>query len=286
MKRLKRRRSVQFPPARAFTLVELLVVTAIVAVLAALLLPALASAKSRAMSATCKNRLHQMGLALQVYVNDAGNRYPYYFGSADHSLDVAVGPRNTVYWWAKLSPYYPLKWMDAKYHCPGYNGVIAGAEYESKAPVTHTSGPYGSYAYNALGVSMPAFGAPFNADLGLGYLPNGRRLNGSLEWGRGSVPDHRIVAPSEMLSIGESRFLSEAENQMPGGTDLLVCGLLNWRGKYYSQAFQPERHGKNYNQLFCDDHVAAMDPWILFNPTNTAAMWNADHQPHPELWVQ
>jgi len=28
-----------------------------------------------------------------------------------------------------------------------------------------------------------------------------------------------------------------------------------------------------------------MNPWILFNPTNTAAMWNNDHQPHPEFWL-
>jgi hypothetical protein len=28
-----------------------------------------------------------------------------------------------------------------------------------------------------------------------------------------------------------------------------------------------------------------MNPWVLFNHTNTAAMWNRDHQPHPELWA-
>ncbi|PYI88990.1 MAG: hypothetical protein DME26_02295 [Verrucomicrobia bacterium] len=50
-------------------------------------------------------------------------------------------------------------------------------------------------------------------------------------------------------------------------------------------SFDPARHGKNYNQLFCDGHVAAMSPWVLFNPTNSASMWNSDHQPHPELWV-
>jgi hypothetical protein len=34
----------------------------------------------------------------------------------------------------------------------------------------------------------------------------------------------------------------------------------------------------------CDGHVAAMNPWVLFNPTNTARMWNYDHEPHSELW--
>ncbi len=91
-----------------------------------------------------------------------------------------------------------------------------------------------------------------------------------------------------MFAIGESRWEFQGDQGAgDGGHDWMKCGFIYGPG-YANRgalAFDPARHGKNYNQLYCDGHISAMSPWVLFNPTNTAAMWNYDHQPHRELWV-
>jgi prepilin-type N-terminal cleavage/methylation domain-containing protein len=65
-----------FNTAKGFTLMELLVVVAIIAVLAALLLPVLARAKSTAQRAVCGNNLRQIGIGIRMYAEDSSDAFP------------------------------------------------------------------------------------------------------------------------------------------------------------------------------------------------------------------
>src|SRR5438105_3811392 len=71
--RLKPRAKQNLP--KAFTLIELLVVILIIALLAAMLLPAFSAAKQKAYSAQCLSNLRQLGLALNAYLHDQ-SAYP------------------------------------------------------------------------------------------------------------------------------------------------------------------------------------------------------------------
>ncbi len=106
---------------RAFTLIELLVVIAIIAILAAVLFPAFAQAKAAAKGAACLSNTKQMGLAVQMYLNDYDDRMFFRASTraASTRANLAIPSNdpnaNAMKWWNELMAYVKNKDM---YRCP------------------------------------------------------------------------------------------------------------------------------------------------------------------------
>jgi prepilin-type N-terminal cleavage/methylation domain-containing protein/prepilin-type processing-associated H-X9-DG protein len=99
---------------RGFTLIELLVVIAIIAILAALLLPALSSAKQRAWTTSCNSNLHQIGLGMRMFADDNDGYYPESGGDIYwNATDATTGKAS---WMQQIFPWVGNTNV---YNCPG-----------------------------------------------------------------------------------------------------------------------------------------------------------------------
>lgn len=238
------------PGSRAFTLIELLVVIAIIAILVALLLPALSKAREKARSAACKNLLRQIGLGLQMYVQDNGCYPPM----AERGT--------TTLCFDRLYPYYPVSWTNASWNCPTYianNGIVSRDQV-----MTNSAGI--SYSYNWMGIATGWSGCPksiYQLHLGLGHLP------------KNSKKESGVGAPSEMYAVADARSRT-AEPGIAGQIKITPWSLAD-------EVAPPHEHG--YNILFCDGHVALVKRSDYLYPPRTASNWNCDNQPHPEAWA-
>lgn len=131
---------------RAFTLVELLVVVAVIGILSSLTLPALQRARRASYAAVCLNNLRQLGAAAQLYWSDhENNPFPYKIGATNNGDTYwfgwiergAEGQRRFDATQGLLYPYV----QDAVRKCPQLNYSMA--EFKLKA----TGAAYG-YGYN------------------------------------------------------------------------------------------------------------------------------------------
>lgn len=216
--------------ARGFTLIELLVVIGIIAIIAAMMLPALAAAKSRSLRIQCESNLGQMGIAAQIYAGDNRNFYPYayYFDSANNIMycwDFTTYENTSqvvpgVLWQGQTNPQIQ--------QCPSYAGSA-----------NWNSDPYTGYNYNT------------------SYIGHGQGEGADDPTGEGfPVPAGTAAVrhPAQTALFGDGQYSGGADKFMRAPWP--NPGDANFTGRYAGT--QGYRHQKRTNVAFCDGHAESL----------------------------
>ena len=176
---------------RGFTLVEILVVIAVIALLSALLFPALSRAREGGRTKACLSNMKQLGLAFQQYVQDAGRRYP---GAAQKQKWFSGGH------WIK---------GDQNYAPNGQALALDGAPYTYQAPKRADVEGGAIYSYSR---SAQLYVCPSDPD------GRGKNLSYSMNCAIAGLHDARLLQPSEIILLVDEHTTNDGFFYTEGST--------------------------------------------------------------------
>ncbi len=210
---------------RGFSLIELLVVTAIITLLASLLLPALGRAKQRGRSVACLSNLRQMDVAAQAYVADNDNTYPpAYFSGVQDGVQVSYAWDFTTFMEQPLRIVPGLLWeglgMKQIQQCPSFAGQA-----------NWLADPFTGYNYNTSFIGHGQFES----------IPEPAKVSA-------------VRVPAATVLFGDGQYAGGANKFMRA--PFPNPGDAGFRGRHAgTQGF---RHLGRSNTAFCDGHAETM----------------------------
>jgi len=215
---------------RAFTLIELLVVIAIIAILAAILFPVFAQARAKARQAACLSNTKQLGLALNMYVQDYDETLPaetFDYNYVDDTKGI----------WYLILPY--TKNLDI-WTCPSRNTPSASTEPQKGT----SAGVINDQAFRLfIGGQVRALSYGVNLSL-FPYCGTGDGCGGGPGDSGRVASLASISRPSDTIAVFDSRWVGNGESGNWIATNIGIPAKT--------------RHANAVNIVFADGHAKAV----------------------------
>jgi len=244
---------------KKFTLIELLVVIAVIAILAAMLLPALNSARAKAQDITCKNNLKQVGTVMNMYNNDWADFYPNFI------MGTPSGATWTLFW---HHYFIREKYLSIKmFSCPDSLVASRGA-----GKAYHVD----QFANNKIfdNIGSPQFGA---------YALNSNELG--YDAASKSLKIVQVRKQSNFITVSEAGYWDAAK-----GSPSVYSRVQNYRDTGSTPMFPYHNGRKSCNTLYGDGHIdgvfgqgsamsyAGWMNWLTFiyGPGSSVKTYNVD----------
>lgn len=250
----------------AFTLVELLIVSSILIVLAAIAIPVARGTLDRSSGTKCVNNLRQWGIAVTTYLTDSNGFLPFEGGQENPTWAQVRLPANETAWFNVLPPYVskpPLSSFNAgtanNLYTPQTAGILQCPSAKWQGNEASRPGPIFSYAWNS-----KLFGGGNPTSIHVSML--------SQETSPSVNRNRRAVGASVVPMIVETR----ASLREPR----VVAGTNDEFGKAFSYTRQAiNRHDGRINMVFFDGSVRSYKPEEIMaangrNTDQSPVIWN------------
>ncbi len=274
--RMKLWQGARYTRVRAFTLIELLIVIAIIAILAAILFPVLASAKKRANSIACLNNTRQVITAVKMYLDDNhGAMVPLWVqqgapGWPAWNFDPAtfIVQNPTYLWWPDKLRLDTLVPSQKTFNCPMLTQPAIAAHGQSYS-TNYTLG---------MGMNYPEYGY---------IVPAAGNPDPVFDSGN----ENQVKTPSQSIVFADAGYVTNPDDDYDSWVEQPGTGCTYFRVPSDTASWDVDytrsvpRHGKRVNAAFLDGHAALIRNSSIgydLPRTDSAALWPKNNNPESQ----